>query len=63
MTFPQTAAEFMAAFPSQLCCDLCDWPMAEHEVVRAPDGAIEGLLVCSVCLEDALAADQPEHMQ
>jgi hypothetical protein len=38
-----------------LCCDLCDWPMNASEIVRLPDGAIPGLLVCALCTEDNLA--------
>lgn len=38
-----------------LVCDCCEFPMSAHEIVRLPDGAIPGLLVCSLCTEDALA--------
>lgn len=43
-----------------LCCDCCSWPMNANEITRAPDGAILGLIVCSLCVEDSLAARQLE---
>jgi hypothetical protein len=39
-----------------LTCDLCGWPMQAHEIARAPDGAILGLIVCAQCVEDNLNA-------
>lgn len=36
--------------------DLCEHPMSASEIVRLPDGAIPGLLTCSLCVEDALAS-------
>jgi hypothetical protein len=61
MTFPQTAAEFMAALPPLLRCDRCMGAVEPHEVTRAPDGAILGLIQCSRCVEDNLAARHLEN--
>jgi hypothetical protein len=38
-----------------LCCDRCEWPMAapQHCIDQ---GEIIGLLICSECIEDDLAA-------
>lgn len=44
-----------AQSPPAVCCDCCEFPMGDHEIARAPDGAILGLLTCSLCVEDALA--------
>lgn len=43
-----------------LLCDCCEWPMGAHEIVRLPDGAIPGLLVCSECVSDNLATQALE---
>jgi hypothetical protein len=53
------AREIVSLTPP-LCCDLCDWPMGADEIVRNEDGSIPGLLVCSLCVEDALEARQLE---
>lgn len=40
-----------------LCCDLCDWPMAVHDIALAEDGTIPGLIVCTQCIEDNLQSE------
>lgn len=52
---PVSKTEALPPLPP-LVCDCCSWPMSAHEIVRLPDGAIPGLLTCSLCVEDALAA-------
>jgi hypothetical protein len=60
MGFLNIAREIVSPSTPPLCCDLCQWPMGAHEIVRNEDGSIPGLLVCSLCVEDNLAtADQP----
>jgi hypothetical protein len=46
-----------------LCCDICELGMSASEIVRNEDGSIPGLLVCSLCVEDALEARQLETAQ
>ena len=39
-----------------LTCDCCQEPCAVGDVLIGGDGLIRGLIVCSLCVEDALEA-------
>lgn len=39
-----------------LCCDICLEPCAVGDVLIGEDGLIRGLIVCSLCVEENLAA-------
>ena len=47
--------------PHTVPCDLCESPMRSDTLTRADDGAILGLLVCTLCVEDQLEARQFEQ--
>jgi hypothetical protein len=57
MTFPQTAAEFMAAFPPSPHCDLCGDTCTPDDWADAA-----GLFICPECLEAALDARTMEQL-
>lgn len=60
MSFLDTARHIVSTVPP-LVCDDCEWPTSADHLVREPDGSFLGRIVCTLCLEDALAARKLEQ--